>query len=628
MSTEKGLGVKVWALLIAVLMLGSAFGGFKYAEATLPTQDGTWGEWFRETYGWFSTMLHLDYATAGRLLATNSGKNVTSTSIGIGTGDDLTGVDWVNATSGSYGDLYVNSPYFVGFTAGRIPIVGAGGLIGSDADLTFVGGDTLTVANVSATSAYLTDLHVSGAWYNGATVVSDLIDYPESEADYIVWVDGATYYAKNGHTGQIDFSGADAATVIQAAINALTSGKIYIKPGIYYLLAPILINKDNISIEGAGGGTAQIAGRINAGATILRSDIAIDLIQITGTGFATNMVVGVNISNLRLRGNGTTNGKDGIWLQYVDLSIIQNVFIDNCDWGIRYQNVWMNEIKGGSIVNCNRGVSVYGSSTEINIIGADISICGTGIYLEGHAMGTIMGNNIVQNDYGVYLLDCAYANRIIGNNIAGGNYGIYLTSSGGGATYGTIINGNAIFDQYMNGITLYKNSHESIITNNNIWDCDRGNTGTYDGIIIGENAACNRNIIQSNQFSDNDRYDVNIVNGTSNGVKNNYFGVGHVNGVSDTGTDTIIQFNQGFITESSDTATILNATTLIVINHGLSYTPTTANTAWSITPLELSTNDPGQFYIDTLTATQATIHCRNDPGASNLDLLWSATKSP
>jgi hypothetical protein len=80
--------------------------------------------------------------------------------------------------------------------------------------------------------------------------------------------------------------------------------------------------------------------------------------------------------------------------------------------------------------------------------------------------------------------------------------------------------------------------------------------------------------------------------------------------------------------QNSGVATILTTTTSIVINHGLSYTPTTANTAWSITPLELSTNDPGQLYIDTFTATQATIHSRNDPGASNLDLLWSATRSP
>lgn len=44
-------------------------------------------------------------------------------------------------------------------------------------------------------------------------------------ASYVVFqltVGGVTtYYAKNGATGQIQFSGADAATVIQAAINAL-----------------------------------------------------------------------------------------------------------------------------------------------------------------------------------------------------------------------------------------------------------------------------------------------------------------------------------------------------------------------------------------------------------------------
>jgi len=51
-------------------------------------------------------------------------------------------------------------------------------------------------------------------------------------------------YAKNGRTGQIEFSGSDAATVIQQAIDALTnSGKIHIKSGKYYLYSPIVINK-------------------------------------------------------------------------------------------------------------------------------------------------------------------------------------------------------------------------------------------------------------------------------------------------------------------------------------------------------------------------------------------------
>ena len=628
MSTGVG-GRRLWGLLIAALLVGSVIGGVG-VYAALPTQDGTWtGDWFRELYGWF-TELRVTGLTANRVVITNgtsylktdadlafSGDTLTVTKLGATTlagdisasGNDLTGAGWVNGTSTAFTNAYVTT-YYLGTTNINARLGGNWG-----------GLDLTNVDDLNTTDTFIAgDLWIhNGTAYENAT---DTLNHPESEADYIIWVDGVTYYAKNGHSGQVT-TNADASTIINNGISALSSGKIVIKAGVYNLTAPILINKDNISLEGAGGGTAQVAGRIDAGATILQSSLAIDLIQVTGTGFATDMVVGVNIRNMRLRGSNDSNGKSGIWLQYVDLSIIDSVFIDNCDWGIKYQQCWMNEIKGGSIVNCNRGISVYGTSTEINIIGVDISICQTGIYLEGHAMGTIIGCNVVQNDYGIYLLDCAYANRIIGNNIAGGNYGIYLTSSGGGSTYGTIINANAIFDMYMNGITLYKNTVESVITNNNIWDCDRGNTGTYDGIIIGENAACSRNIVSNNQFSDNDRYDVNVVNGTANSVKNNYFGAGHIAALVDAGTNTIINNNQGYITESSGTATILNATTSIAFAHGLSATPIAS---WfSITFTENPTNPTGNWWL-TCNATHAVLNVAADPGASNLDFSWNARK--
>jgi len=58
---------------------------------------------------------------------------------------------------------------------------------------------------------------------------TDIFAYPQTEASYIIWTDGTTYYAKNGTTGSIEFSGADKAIVIQAAYDSLTAGKILLK---------------------------------------------------------------------------------------------------------------------------------------------------------------------------------------------------------------------------------------------------------------------------------------------------------------------------------------------------------------------------------------------------------------
>jgi hypothetical protein len=67
--------------------------------------------------------------------------------------------------------------------------------------------------------------------------------------DYVVFQDGETYKAKNQATGRVDFSSADAATVIN---QALTEGNtLYLKPGSYACNADVQVtNKINAKIIG------------------------------------------------------------------------------------------------------------------------------------------------------------------------------------------------------------------------------------------------------------------------------------------------------------------------------------------------------------------------------------------
>ena len=73
---------------------------------------------------------------------------------------------------------------------------------------------------------------------------------------------------------------------------------------------------------------------------------------------------------------------------------------------------------------------------------------------------------------------------------------------------------------------------------------------------------------------------------------------------------------------ASGTGTITSGTTSVVITHGLDEAPTLQQIA--VTLGENPTNDPGNIWVDTITATQFTVNCRNDPGASNLDFAWHA----
>jgi len=137
--------------------------------------------------------------------------------------------------------------------------------------------------------------------------------------------------------------------------------------------------------------------------------------------------------------------------------------------------------------------------------------------------------------------------------------------------------------------------------------------GAQAGAGFGVNGNSNWGIIVAAGTSDN--YTI-----TNNDVRGNTSG-----GISDggSGTTKIIRDNLGHATETSGTATIANGGTSIVVTHNLAITPTVEDI--SVVMAENPTNDPGNVWVDTITATQFTINCRSDPGASNLDFGWQAT---
>ena len=82
----------------------------------------------------------------------------------------------------------------------------------------------------------------------------------------------------------------------------------------------------------------------------------------------------------------------------------------------------------------------------------------------------------------------------------------------------------------------------------------------------------------------------------------------------------VIRNNQGYATENSGTATLVNGQTSIVVTHGLAVTPVAGDIM--VTPME-SLGSASEFYIDTYTSTQFTIHVDSDPSA-DVDFAWKA----
>ena len=106
---------------------------------------------------------------------------------------------------------------------------------------------------------------------------------------------------------------------------------------------------------------------------------------------------------------------------------------------------------------------------------------------------------------------------------------------------------------------------------------------------------------------------------TGNEIENNHI-YGVATPLSDSGTNTVIQNNNGYTTENSGTATLANGSTSIAVNHGLDVTPSAGDIM--VTPMG-SLGSASFFYIDTFTSTQFTIHTNADPGV-NVDFAWKA----
>lgn len=70
---------------------------------------------------------------------------------------------------------------------------------------------------------------------------------------YTIYKSGSTYYAVNGSTGAIDYSGANFVTVFESAGAAANRGKITIREGIYTVGADLHLD-DGCAVEGAGSG--------------------------------------------------------------------------------------------------------------------------------------------------------------------------------------------------------------------------------------------------------------------------------------------------------------------------------------------------------------------------------------
>lgn len=298
---------------------------------------------------------------------------------------------------------------------------------------------------------------VTGSKFNAATAalgrVTDVGLYPVQSASYVVFKVGSTYYRRNGSTGQVDDSDSDAVSVIQAAINACTSGGlVFIKAGTYPIFSPIVIG-DYITLAGEGPYATTLT---------LADSVDDNIIESSG-GEALNYAV---IRDLYLYGNKANNAAG----KGIDLFGAQRCSILNC----RIESTDNNGIEFTGDVTYPSGVS-YVAGNFIYDCGLD------GIFLGGFTSDIhLVWNDVGDSDVSNIVLSSADSNTVKQNIIWGaqGGMGIDLYN-----VVGCGVVGNRVDENLQYGIRS-TGSNNIVIVGNNVYNNGRSGSGTFSGIVI------------------------------------------------------------------------------------------------------------------------------------------------
>jgi len=277
-----------------------------------------------------------------------------------------------------------------------MPSGGAGGGGASDlSDLTIdVDKDWQTYSIYNMTS-------LSSQKISGGTIIGGL-HYP---ADYIIYKEGTSYYAKNGITGKVEYSNAGlpesgAKGAIQYGLDNLSGGgKVYLTPAKYYLSSSVEISSYG-TLEGSGPSSCLF---LTSGALLkdyYGSSTKFGNPAITNKDW-TNGNEYITIKNLRIDGNGDNQPQPQVDASYFgtkNVTTKQMIYlissnycnIDNCS--IQYSKGGGIKTFAGSYLTISNTIVEHSGR---NMVGATDSLPG-GIWLNGMYYGII--DNCITND--------------------------------------------------------------------------------------------------------------------------------------------------------------------------------------------------------------------------------------
>jgi hypothetical protein len=336
---------KKFAVLISALILTSAALGSMLTQMYFPQLGKIAGQLEDPLEAWSEASYVVWQYNSTYYACRNMSTNIVNY---FGTSDDAA-IQWgVDRCTLHGGSVYVKAPTYTGTYSASVTLKdnvtlildkGARGItvtIDSGADSTLVdyenGYRKEWVAGVLYT---FMDLRTGKLWWQGQNR-TDTLAFPEQTASYIVFVDGGVYKAKNGSTGQIDYSSTNATYILHTA--CVNGKSVYVKYGIYQLGIYGLVLPTSTEIIGENNPIFNYSGTDWAIKTV---NTAMD------TGVTRIKDVTVNIDGAYVAGC-----KGGILLQNMTDGLLEDVSV----------------IGGGSPVGTTAGIKIAGTGGNTVIL--------------------------------------------------------------------------------------------------------------------------------------------------------------------------------------------------------------------------------------------------------------------
>lgn len=511
---------------------------------------------------------------------------------------------------------------------------------------------TANTVNAANTVFYATTITNANTVYNISEFAYDFVIYTQTV--------GATqyYYAAN-ETG-VAFSGTNASTVIQAAIDAGDS--LFFKSGLYEIDSQItsedseyICSFSNATIHSSYSGSIFKFGSLTSfnkmnsvcgfyGITLNSDDGSTSLFNITNCAFFIKVAnVKTDIASLGYI-YGACYGytiSDVMATNAVSDYLTVGGYNDGVDYAPNNGEIRHMEVNGDS----------YASSTGIIITDGVGAARGTKIvdcWLEGFTTCIVLGGtdaivdnvhfyavdtciNITENADRHFITNCRLAsdddgalvevnseqdNYIFDSNIFYSikDYGIKINSE---RCYFTITGNRFSFDTSYNGTAIYGGFRATTIDDNYFYSSSKKGIGikmesiySLSGVVIQDNHFYDLySAMKSSNTGSYFNINGNIISGNYVGlsftnidnsiVSENSFSANTIDVVESIYSTCRINENHGYITENAGTATTSGGS--YTVNHGLEYTP-------SISHINIILQGNATYYVDTITSTQFTVH--------------------